>query len=302
MISSTPLSEKHKLHVDKMPGWNQEPKAEGSRGVWMCKAAPPSLDTPVRRVWGSCRWQLPPSCAQWASLVAHLWPMCDTSPNSIKNEVNGSGKNSKMPHGMYLEPTAQTAGQGHLQHRTLRSLAFIPHVDTWTNWEWFGAVLLYLSTETIAGFNEFKKWQIIPKTVPPAASQPPPRSTWFTQHPESFNKVTRRQEQDNPFPTGPSHLQNCRFWCQPGGRNIHFCSLKSALGSGFMHKRSTGGLIKPLCPIIHKWSTLCSHTSVVLSKPPQALPRKPVRGLAGGTLHIIQLKGGGKNVTKLQSD
>lgn len=214
--------------------------------------------------------------------------MCDTSPNSIKNEVNGSGKNSKMLHGAYLR-----SPQLKLPSRAICSTG---------HWDLWGLFLMLIHEQAEDGLRlcyctfqlrplqdsmNLKNNRSYPRQCPqlpqqscPAASQPPPRSTWFTQHPQSLSKVTRRQEQDTPLRTGPSQLQNCRFWCQPEGRNTHFCSLKSALGSGFMHKRSTGGLIKPLCPIIHKWSTLCSHTSVVLSNLPQALPLKPVHGLA----------------------
>lgn len=50
----------------------------------------------------------------------------------------------------------------------------------------------------------------LPQQSCPAASQPPPRSTWFAQHPQSLSKVTGMEEQDSPLPTGhltPAELQ-----------------------------------------------------------------------------------------------
>lgn len=94
-------------------------------------------------------------------------------------------------------------------------------------------------------------------------------------HKASANSLAGRSR-TAPSPLAASPLQNCRSWCQPEGRSTHFCS------QVIVHERSTGGLIKPLCPITYKWSTLCSHRFVVVSKPPPALPPKPVHGLAGG--------------------
>lgn len=133
------------------------------------------------------------------------------------------------------------------------------------------------------------------RTVPPAASAELPSSLTASPQvcltPQCLSKVTGREEQDNPHPTG--HLISAELQMLMAAWRQKYSFLPTEECTG-VRLSCTGGLIKPLCPIRHKWSTFCSHTSVVLSKPPQTLPPQSVHGLAGGTLHIIQLKGGVK--------
>lgn len=64
----------------------------------MCKAAPPGLGDTSERGVGV----LQVTNSQLCLMALPNCPMCDTTLSSIKNELNGSGKNSRLLHGESL--------------------------------------------------------------------------------------------------------------------------------------------------------------------------------------------------------
>lgn len=138
----------------------------------------------------------------------------------------------------------------------------------------------------------------------PAAPQPLARTVGFAQRSSPWKlhlgKSSGREEQEEPpprcrgvRPRGPPPRHAAAEQADPNAhlgwrQKYSFLLISKSAGVRLSCTSGAGGgLVEPLCLIIHKLTTLSSHVSVVLSKLPRALTSKPVRALAGGTLRTV---------------